>query len=68
MTRKHFIALADSLGLELRISRSDEEAHGIWRAITAIVPVLQQANSSFDQDRFTSHIQEVAMGDRKVTT
>lgn len=68
MTRKHFIALADSLGLALRDARNTDEQFGVYRAIDSIIPTLQAANSAFDRDRFKTHIHEVAHGERKVTT
>ncbi len=68
MTRRHYIALADSLGLELRNTDSGSETTGIWLAIYAICEPLKQENSRFDKTRFIDHIDEIASGDRKVTT
>lgn len=68
MTRKHFIAIADSLGLEIRHADNAHVEYGIRKAIDAMIPVFKGANSMFDEDRFINHINEVAVGAKSVTS
>lgn len=68
MTRKHYIALADSLGLELRHTDAERVKDGIWRAIHAICGPLKQENSRFDKETFLDHITAVSNGTKEITT
>ncbi len=67
MTRKHFIAIADSLGLELKYAGT-KESIAICSVITALIPTFKAANSNFNEQTFRNHIDAIANGTKAVTS
>ena len=66
MTRKHFIAIADSIGLEIRHSKTSVEKDAIRRTAQVLCLTFWETNPNFDRVRFMDWIDEVAAGTRAV--
>jgi hypothetical protein len=56
MTRKHFEALAQALGVASAKCVTSEERRGVAMATDAVVDVCAAANARFDGARFVSHL------------
>jgi hypothetical protein len=56
MTRKHFVALAQALGVASARCVNPEERQGVAMATDAVVDVCAAANARFDRARFVSRI------------
>jgi hypothetical protein len=56
MTRKHFVALAQALGVASAKCVTPEERRGVAMATDAVLNVCAAANARFDVARFVSHV------------
>ena len=68
MTRKHFIAIADSIGLNLRNEENKSGRSAIWQVAYDLCPTFSAVNSNSDKDRFVDHIAAVAAGTKGITS
>lgn len=65
MTRKHFTAIAITMGWNLRrYAKGSPEWNAIIDTATSLCHDFKAANSNFDNVRFMDFMEEVARGDR----
>lgn len=65
MTRKHFEAIAITLGFQMRQHDADSpERRAIYQTACALVVDFRTINSNFDTDRFLDFVLDVAEGRR----
>ena len=68
MTRKIYIAIADTFGVHIRHATSDDTRHALRLVAVQLCGDFQKDNSSFDRDRFMDHIDAIATGTKEVTS
>lgn len=65
MTRKHFEAIAITIGYRMRdYEPASREWHAVADTATALCHDFSAANPSFDRDRFIEFVLDVAAGRR----
>ena len=65
MTRKHFTAIAITLGFQMRQHDADSPARiAIYQTACALIVDFRTFNSNFDIDRFLEFVLDVAEGRR----
>lgn len=68
LSRADFVGIADTFGLLIRRTDSLHDQGVIRGVAVALCIDLKASNRNFDKDRFIAHIDEVADGERPVTS
>lgn len=68
MPRKHSVAIADTLGLQLRFAPDASTRVAILETSNALCRDFKAANNNFKADRFMDHVIDFAEGTKAVTS